>query len=398
MHINTPSLFVEINNLNFIFTVVTYSENQEIKIDENNICPIVGIKNNKFININETSQLIKKNVQLLEDKLNYIFKEVTIILDNLNFSCINISGFKKLNGSQVLKENISYILNSLKFTISENEKNKNILHIFNSKSILDGVKTENLPIGLFGDFYNHELSFFLIANNDLKNINQVFNRNNLKVNKIFLKSFIEGAQLTKKHNIETFLKIDINKETSKIIFFEQSAFKYSECFNFGSNIIIKDINKICSIDNEMIIDFFLNSSYDNNNFNENDLLEKNYFKKENYRKIRKKLIFDIADARINEISNIILNKNINLTSFKKDKFNIYLNIQDQNISNSFNEKFKYHFSQNNIPEPVVIEKDVADTLIYNAVNLLMYGWKKEAVPVRETKNSLITGIFKSIFG
>ena len=33
-------------------------------------------------------------------------KEVTIIIDTFENSCINISGFKKLNGSQVLKENI----------------------------------------------------------------------------------------------------------------------------------------------------------------------------------------------------------------------------------------------------------------------------------------------------
>ena len=36
------------------------------------------------------------------------FKEVTIILDKFNFSCINISGYKRLNQSQILKENISY--------------------------------------------------------------------------------------------------------------------------------------------------------------------------------------------------------------------------------------------------------------------------------------------------
>ena len=99
-----------------------------------------------------------------------------LIIDNFDYSCVNISGFKKLNGSQVLKENISYILNSLKLAITENEKQKTILHIFNSKSVLDGTTIENLPIGLFGDFYNHELTFFLIRNNDLKNIKQIFMR------------------------------------------------------------------------------------------------------------------------------------------------------------------------------------------------------------------------------
>ena len=63
---------------------------------------------------------------LIEDKLDYVFKEVTIILGNFNYSCTNISGFKKLNGSQVLKENISYILNSLKLAITENEKQETI--------------------------------------------------------------------------------------------------------------------------------------------------------------------------------------------------------------------------------------------------------------------------------
>ena len=37
---------------------------------------------------------------------------------------------------------------------------KKIFHIFNSKFFLDKKKIENLPIGLFGDFYSHELSFF----------------------------------------------------------------------------------------------------------------------------------------------------------------------------------------------------------------------------------------------
>ena len=59
---------------------------------------------------------------------------------------------------------------------------------------------DNSKTNLFGDFYYHELSFFLISNNDLKNINQIFNKNNLKVKKIFLKKFIEGTKLINQNN------------------------------------------------------------------------------------------------------------------------------------------------------------------------------------------------------
>ena len=80
----------------------------------------------------------------------------------MNPKFINLSGFMKLNGSQILRENITYILNMLKFDIDKIESKKTILHIFNSKFLLNNKKIENPPIGLFGDFYSHELSFSLI--------------------------------------------------------------------------------------------------------------------------------------------------------------------------------------------------------------------------------------------
>ena len=64
--------------------------------------------------------------------------------------------------------------------ISDNEKDKKILHIFNSKSVLDGNITNNLPIGLFGNFYSHELTFFF-KKNDFKNIKQIFGKNSINV-------------------------------------------------------------------------------------------------------------------------------------------------------------------------------------------------------------------------
>ena len=72
-----------------------------------------------------------------------------------------------MNGTQILRENITYILNNLKSYINLIET-KTILHIFNSNFYLDNKKIDNLPIGLFGDFYSHELSFVLINSNDYK--------------------------------------------------------------------------------------------------------------------------------------------------------------------------------------------------------------------------------------
>ena len=399
MQIDHSTLFIEINDKNYIFVAGIQDENQNLKVIEKIITPSAGIDKNKFISIDQASEEIKKNVSIIEKKLNYTFKDVTVVIDNFDYSCINISGFKKLNGSQVLKENISYILNSLKLAVTENEKQKTILHIFNSKSVLDGINVENLPIGLFGDFYSHELTFFLIENNDLKNIQKIFNKNNLNIKKVILKNFGEGVQLINQNKeIETFLKIKISEDISYINFFDNASFRYSEYFNFGTDIIFRDIEKICSLDNEIIRRFLSNSFSNKKIFNENEILEKNYFTKGNFRKIRKKLISDIADARIDEIIDIVFNKNINIEFLKRNKIKIYLTIKDKQILENFKERFKSYFSKNSNFEIYLVNDFEIDELIMNIANLSIYGWKKEAIPTTKLKNSLITRIFKSLFG
>ena len=104
-------LFIEINDENYIFVAGICDESENFKVVEKIISPNTGIEKNKFTSLDESSSEIKKNIELLEIKLNYVFKKAFVIIDNFDYNCINISGFKKLNGSQVLKENISYILN-----------------------------------------------------------------------------------------------------------------------------------------------------------------------------------------------------------------------------------------------------------------------------------------------
>ena len=397
MQTNDPTLFVEINETNYIFVVGVNDDNQNLKIIEKITTKNNGIDQNIFINTNDAVNTIAENIEFLEKKLNFIFKEVIVIIDNFDYSCINVSGFKKLNGSQIFKENISYILNSLKLVISKNEEKKTILHIFNSRSVLDGKKIDNLPIGLFGDFYSHELTFFLLKNNDLKNIKQIFNKNNLNVQKVLIKSFSEGTQLINQNKVETFFKIKIYKDSSKIIFFDHSSFRYSENFKFGTNIILKDIEKVCSINKEFINNILTNGLFKNKIYNNDEFIEEKYFTKINYRKIRKKLIQEIVDARIDEIINIIITNNINIKSIDKKNIKIYLTIHDSLILENFQECLKSCFLKNNYSDLNFIEDIEIELLIKNTARLTAYGWIKEAIPIAQPKNSIITRIFKSIF-
>ena len=182
------------------------------------------------------------------------------------------------------------------------------------------------------------MSFFLIDNNDLKNLENILNKCNLKLKKIISKNFIEGASLINNNsNLETFFKVEINTSNSKIIYFENSSLKFSQEFEFGSEIVIKDISKITNLQSDVIKNILKNSNFLAENL-EKDYLEKEYFKNQSYRKIKKKLIFDIANARIKEISEIILIKNINTFSFLNRDTPIFLKIDED-----FNKTLKYMY-------------------------------------------------------
>ncbi len=339
-----PKLLIEINETNYIFVVGDLNDSDIFKVNEKRVVKNTSFFKDKFTDLNKAKQIIKENVESIESKLNFIFKEVIVILDNFYCLPINVSGFKKLNGSQILKENISFILNSTKLAISENEKDKTIIHIFNSKSVLDDAVVDNLPIGLFGDFYNHELSFLLIKNNDLKNIHQIFAEANINIKKILIKSFVEGTQLIEKNKEDdTFFMLKINRLSSQISYFEKSSLRYLENFFFGSDFIYKDVEKVCSLKKEVVNEFFLKNSFEDilKNKKEDEILEKDYFKNISYRKIRKELMFDVARARVEEILNIVFIKNINLNLSKKSTQKITIFIEDKNMRNIFRDYLNY---------------------------------------------------------
>ena len=397
MNINYPKLFIEINNSEFIFLIGNENDDGDFRLIYEHVVPSKGIDKFKIINFDEVSNEIKKNIYSIEQKLNFTFKKTVLIINSFECSFINLTGYQKLNGSQILKENISYILNSLKSTINETENKKTIIHIFNSKFILDKKQIENLPVGLFGDFYSHELSFCLLNSNDYKNLHNIFNICNLKIEKMLLRSFIEGSYISNKNQAyNTFYKIEINSNDSKIFYFENNSLKFEQNFAFGSDLITNDISKVTYLKKNTVdkiikdINFIQNSSKD-------ELIEKSYFENENYVKIKKNLIAQVAEARIDEILDKLIAKNVNLLNFNKKSTTIFLKLGDQVHLKFFKESYSNFFSNKNNLVLKFLDNIKNDDLIKDANRLVHFGWKKEAIPVIQAKKSILARIFDGIF-
>ena len=138
---NNPSiLIIEINKNDFIFICGKSDENFNFELIQEVKVPLNGIEKNKIKDSQLVRKIIKENIIDIEKKINFSFKDIILIINNFNCNVINFSGYKNLNGAQLEKDNITYILNSLKSKISEIEEQKTILHIFNSKYFLDKKK------------------------------------------------------------------------------------------------------------------------------------------------------------------------------------------------------------------------------------------------------------------
>ncbi len=398
MQLNEPYLIIDLNDNNVIFFIVSFDEKKNFKLLKKIILETQGIQNGRIVNIETVTQLLKKTINSIEDDMDYFFSNTTVVINPTQINCLNVSGYKKLNGSQVSNEDIAYILNDIKKIILESENNDSLVHLFNSNFSLDSDNLENLPIGLFGEFYNQNMTFFLANKNILKNINSVFNTCGLNIEKVILKAFAEGVYLLSNNQLDkNFAILKLEKNRINVSLFKNKSYFFAEDFNFGFNLIIKDISKLCSLKIEEVENFMkeieLKNVIENNN---ESCLEKKYFYSSPYRKIKYQLILDIITARIEELFEVCYKKNTNIKNLKNnDKIYIYVESSEyyKNIQYVLeNSKFttlECIFNNN-------IEKNFLAG-VNGACELIGKGWEKEAIPTIYKEKSLISGFFSRLF-
>ena len=85
---------------------------------------------------------------------------------------------------------------------------------------------------------------------------------------------------------------------------------------------------------------------------------------------------------------------------KTSQFNtkkVFIIIEDDLVFNNFKDDFYFYFLKDFVGD-ITLSKDFdIDSIFNKAAHLSYFGWKKEAIPILQTKKSLITRIFKSIF-
>ena len=93
---NLPKLFISIGDVEISLIVGNNNDQNSFEILEKLILPIDGISENRIVDLDKITNVIKKNIFIIEQKVNYTFKDIVIILNNLDISFLNLCGFKNL--------------------------------------------------------------------------------------------------------------------------------------------------------------------------------------------------------------------------------------------------------------------------------------------------------------
>ena len=94
------NLFLELNDENLFVVVGEYDDELNFKIIEKEIFSQSGFKNGKIVNLDSSVENLKKIISKIEDRSKLFFSDINVIINQTDFDCLNVSGFKKLNGNQ----------------------------------------------------------------------------------------------------------------------------------------------------------------------------------------------------------------------------------------------------------------------------------------------------------
>ena len=103
-------------------------------------------------------------------------------------------------------------------------------------------------------------------------------------------------------------------------------------------------------------------------------------------------------ARIEEIINIILLKNINCQYYKNQIKTVFFEIDNKIQFYSFKELIKNNFLKRKDMDIKFLENVLDEGAFNTAREIVHFGWKKEAIPVTHFKKSIIARFFDAIFG
>jgi cell division protein FtsA len=253
---------------------------------------------------------VQKIIIFLEKNTNEYIDNINLMVDSSKMLSVGISISKKIDGLQLKKDDIQFLIQEAKQQISKHYKNQNIVHIIINNYKINDVNYDYLPLNTKCNFVALDILFICLPEETIEYFKNIFYKFDISVSQVICSSYAKAKNYKENlpsHGNIAFINVGFN-ETS-IIIYTNNKITCSNVFPIGGNHITKDISKILKIDLVQAENIKIN--FDKKIFFLND----NDFSQE----LLQKIIF----ARIEEIIKMCT-QFIKLTSITTDCFKVAL--------------------------------------------------------------------------
>lgn len=360
-----------------------------------------GIKKGSISDLSQLSESIKIIIGKAEEDTKIKIKNTYVCPSPLNSSFVNFCQSKNIGGYEVDHEkDIQFLINSGVALFKDQNRNYNILHLFNLNSKIDkDVVCEN-PTGMIADTLENEMNIIYSKTNTIKNFEKVISKTYLKSEKIIFAPYaLALSSYTDNPLADMSMTIDFGHEKTSVSIFRNDSFVYASSIPVGSWHITNDISKALNLSFEISENLKKDHSscliVNSDKIQEFVEMEESGFR--SYKKISNNILNRVVNARVEEIIDLI-NKDLIFLKSKNINFNKILITGEGSKINGFQTilREKLHYKSLSIEKfQPKIKKDILDNfdVCISVINLIMNPYSKE-IPFFSKKKE---GFFEKIY-
>jgi len=376
-------------------------QNSKFEILSKSISYTNGIKKGSISDLSQLSESIKNIIGKAEEDTKIKIKNIYVCPSSANSSFVNFCQSKNIGGYEVDHEkDMQFLINSGVVLFKNQNKNCNILHLFNLNSKIDkDIVCEN-PAGMIADTLENEMNVIYSKTNTIRNFEKVISKSYLKSEKIIYSPYVL-ALLSYADNplADMSMTIDFGHEKTSVSIFRNDNFIYASSIPVGSWHITNDISKALNLSFEISENLKKDHSscliVDNNKMQEFVETEESGFK--SYKKISNNILNKVVNARIEEIIDLI-NQDLTFLRSKNLNFNKILVTGEGSKIDGFQNilKEKLHYKSLSIEKfHPKIKNNIPDNfdVCISVINLIINPYNKEIPFFSKKKVSFFEKIY-----
>ena len=258
-----------------------------------------------------------------EKNLSSHIENVVILYDSPKFYSLDISIKKNFDYDISIKKVYHDLIKEAHFFVSQNNYKDQIIHLVVNHIIVDEFKElEKVVDDLKIKSLILEIKFICLNKNILDNLSNIFKKNNLNILNLYCSSYVKTICFKKKFEEEgSLFFIDVGYERTSILAFDKHKLMFFETIPLGGNNITKDISKVLKLNLNYSEDLKVKFNEDEKHgfFNKASQNEINPYSVMLEKNISIGLLKNVIKARIDEIVELVINKNGNFEKLKFQK-------------------------------------------------------------------------------